>query len=196
MSDLKIVYHPHPALTWKSKDVVKIDAQLQNSVAQMFDLMYEAKGIGLAANQVALPYRLFVINPTGDPEQKDQEQAFINPQIMKRKGSCDADEGCLSMPELFAPVTRYERITVEAFDVDGTEFGMDLTGLAARVVQHENDHLDGVMFTDRVSSDALQELNPLLEDLTKQLQHQQSDGRLPTNDEMLAELKRLESERT
>lgn len=196
MSDLKIVYHPHPALTWKSKDVVKIDAQLQNWVAQMFDLMYEAKGIGLAANQVALPYRLFVINPTGDPEQKDQEQAFINPQIMKRKGSCDADEGCLSMPELFAPVTRYERITVEAFDVDGTEFGMDLTGLAARVVQHENDHLDGVMFTDRVSSDALQELNPLLEDLTKQLQHQQSDGRLPTNDEMLAELKRLESERT
>ena len=196
MSDLKIVYHPHPALTWKSKDVVKIDAQLQNWVAQMFDLMYEAKGIGLAANQVALPYRLFVINPTGDPDQKDQEQAFINPQIMKGKGSCDADEGCLSMPELFAPVTRYERITVEAFDVDGTEFGMDLTGLAARVVQHENDHLDGVMFTDRVSSDALQELNPLLEDLTKQLQHQQSDGRLPTNEEMLAELKRLESERT
>lgn len=196
MSDLKIVYHPHPALTWKSKDVVKIDAQLQSWVAQMFDLMYEAKGIGLAANQVALPYRLFVINPTGDPEQKDQEQAFINPQITKGKGSCDADEGCLSMPELFAPVTRYERITVEAFDVDGTEFGMDLTGLAARVVQHENDHLDGVMFTDRVSSNSLQELNPLLEDLTKQLHAQQSDGRLPTNEEMLAELKRLESERT
>lgn len=196
MSDLKIVYHPHPSLTWKSKDVVKIDSQLQNWVAQMFDLMYEANGIGLAANQVALPYRLFVINPTGDPEQKDQEQAFINPQITKGKGSCDADEGCLSMPEIFGPVTRYERITVEAFDVDGTEFGMDLSGLAARVVQHENDHLDGIMFTDRVRAEALQELSPLLDDLSRQLHDQQSDGRLPSNEEMLAELKRLEAERT
>lgn len=196
MSDLKIVYHPHPALTWKSKDVVKIDAQLQDWVAQMFDLMYEANGIGLAANQVALPYRLFVINPTGDSEQKDQEQAFINPQIIKGKGSCDADEGCLSLPEVYGPVTRFERITVEAFDVDGTEFGMDLTGLAARVVQHENDHLDGVMFTDRVQPSTLEELNPLLEDLTRQLRDQQSDGRLPSDEEMLAELKRLEVERT
>ncbi|MCL4108558.1 UNVERIFIED_CONTAM: hypothetical protein GTU68_022860 [Idotea baltica] len=196
MSDLKIVYHPHPSLTWKSKDVVKIDAQLQDWVAQMFDLMYEANGIGLAANQVALPYRLFVINPTGDSEQKDQEQAFINPQIIKGKGSCDADEGCLSMPEVFGPVTRFERITVEAFDVDGTEFGMDLTGLAARVVQHENDHLDGVMFTDRVQPSTLDELSPLLDDLTRQLRDQQSDGRQPTDKEMLAELKQLEAERT
>ena len=196
MSDLKIVYHPHPALVRKSKDVVKIDAQLQNWVAQMFDLMYEAKGIGLAANQVALPYRLFVINPTGDPEQKDQEQAFINPQISKGKGSVDAEEGCLSMPEIFGPVTRYEKITVEAFDVDGTEFGMDLSGLAARVVQHENDHLDGVMFTDRVNPQALQELEPLLNDLSKQLHTQQSDGRLSGNDELIAELDRLEAERT
>lgn len=196
MSDLKIVYHPHPALTWKSNDVVKIDAQLQDWVAQMFDLMYEANGIGLAANQVALPYRLFVINPTGDPEQKDQEQAFINPQIIKGKGSYDADEGCLSLPEIFGPVTRFERITVEAFDVDGTEFGMDLSGLAARVVQHENDHLDGVMFTDRVQPSTLEELSPLLDDLTRQLRDQQSDGRLPSDEEMLAELKRLAAERT
>lgn len=196
MSDLKIVYHPHPALIWKSKDVVKIDAQLQTWVAQMFDLMYEANGIGLAANQVALPYRLFVINPTGDREQKDQEQAFINPQITKGKGSCDADEGCLSLPEIFGPVTRYERITVEAFDVDGTEFGMDLTGLAARVVQHENDHLDGVMFTDRVRAETLEELSPLLDDLSRQLKDQQSDGREPSDEKMLAELKRLEAERT
>lgn len=196
MSELSIVYHPHPALTWKSRDVVKIDAQLQDWIDQMFGLMYDANGIGLAANQVALPYRLFVINPTGDPDQEDQQQAFINPQITKRKGSCDANEGCLSLPEVFGPVTRYEKITVEAFDVDGTEFAMDLSGLAARVVQHENDHLDGVMFTDRVRADTLEEIEPLISDLNLQFQNQQADGRLPSEEEMIAELKRLSDERT
>jgi peptide deformylase len=112
MSELKIVYHPHPALRWKSKDVTRIDAQLKDWVEQMFDLMYEARGIGLAANQVALPYRLFVINPSGDPDQADLEQVFINPQIIKRNGSYDAEEGCLSLPEVYAPVTRAEKIVV------------------------------------------------------------------------------------
>ena len=69
MSDLQIAYFPHPALRWKSKDVTRIDAQLKNWVADMFELMYAARGIGLAANQVALPYRLFVINPSGDPAE-------------------------------------------------------------------------------------------------------------------------------
>ena len=106
MSDLKIVYHPHPALRWKSKDVTRIDAQLKDWVGQMFELMYQARGIGLAANQVALPYRLFVVNPTGDPDEPDKEQVFINPQIVKRNGSEDSEEGCLSLPEIYGPVTR------------------------------------------------------------------------------------------
>ena len=196
MSDLKIVYHPHPALRWKSKDVTRIDAQLKDWVGQMFELMYQARGIGLAANQVALPYRLFVVNPTGDPDEPDQEQVFINPQIVKRNGSEDSEEGCLSLPEIYGPVTRAERITVEAFDLDGRDFSMELSGLPARVVQHENDHLDGVMFTDRVTDNVLAGLKPLLDDLASQMGHMQEDGRLGSEDQLIAELKRQEAERT
>ena len=196
MSDLKIVYHPHPALRWKSKDVTRIDSQLKDWVGQMFELMYQARGIGLAANQVALPYRLFVVNPTGDPDEPDQEQVFINPQIVKRNGSEDSEEGCLSLPEIYGPVTRAERITVEAFDLDGRDFSMELSGLPARVVQHENDHLDGVMFTDRVTDNVLAGLKPLLDDLASQMGHMQEDGRLGSEDQLIAELKRLEAERT
>ena len=160
MSKLEIVHHPHPALRWKSKDVTRIDAQLKDWVAQMFDLMYQARGIGLAANQVALPYRMFVINPTGDPEDKENEQLFINPQIVKRNGSEEAEEGCLSLPEVYGPVSRAEKIVVEAFDLTGQEFAMELSGLPARVVQHENDHLDGVMFPDRVTPEQHQAIEP------------------------------------
>ncbi len=196
MSDLRIVYFPHPALRWKSKDVTRIDAQLKDWVAQMFDLMYAARGIGLAANQVGLPYRLFIINPSADPAEKELEQVFINPQIIKRNGSEDAEEGCLSLPEVYGPVTRAERITVEAFDLSGENFAYELGGIHARVVQHESDHLDGVMFTDKVAADALAELQPLLDDMTAQMTRQQQEGQLASNDELLAELKRLQTERT
>jgi peptide deformylase len=196
MSQLSIVNHPHPALRWKSRDVTRIDAQLKSWVGQMFDLMYEARGIGLAANQVALPYRLFVINPSGDKEESELEQVFINPQIIKRNGSESAEEGCLSLPEVYGPVTRAERIVVEAFDLSGQGFEMDLTGMPARVVQHEYDHLDGVMFPDRMDVADLTEIQPLLEDLEKQLRQQQADGSLASDAELKAELQRLQEERT
>jgi peptide deformylase len=196
MSQLKIVSYPHPALRWKSRDVTCIDAQLQDWVRQMFELMYEARGIGLAANQVALPYRLFVINPTGDPEEGEAEQVFINPQIVKRNGSEEDQEGCLSLPEIFGRVTRAERITVEAFDLSGEEFRYELSGLTARVVQHEYDHLDGVMFTDRVAADVRKELDPLINDLVVRMAHQQKEGLMPSSEEILSDLRRLEAERT
>lgn len=162
----------------------------------MFNLMYEARGIGLAANQVALPYRMFVINPSGDPDEADLEQVFINPQIVKRNGSYDAEEGCLSLPEIYGSVTRAEKITVEAFDLEGREFAMELNGLPGRVVQHENDHLDGVMFTDRIDEKTLNDLQPLLDDLTGQMERQQSEGELAEEASLIAELQRLETERT
>ncbi len=196
MSELRIVHFPHPALRWKSKDVTRIDAQLKDWVAQMFELMYAARGIGLAANQVALPYRLFIINPSGDPAEKEQEQVFINPQIIKRNGSEDAEEGCLSLPEIYGPVTRAERITVEAFNLNGEEFAYELGGIHARVVQHESDHLDGVMFTDKVSAEILTELQPLLDDITGQFTRQQQEGQLASDDDLRAELQRLQTERT
>ena len=196
MSDLQIVLYPHPALKWKSRDITRIDAQLRQWVADMFQLMYEAKGIGLAANQVALPYRLFVINPTGDPDQPEHEQVFINPEIIRRNGSAEAEEGCLSLPEVFGPVTRAERIVVETFDLNGQSLQMELEGLAARVVQHESDHLDGILFTDRVSADTLRELQPLLDDFTRRFHQAQQAGTIPDDEQLRQHLKQLETERT
>ena len=196
MSSLEIVHYPHPALRWKSKDVTRIDPQLKEWVNQMFDLMYEARGIGLAANQVALPYRLFVINPTGDPDQPEHEQVFINPEILRRNGSEEAEEGCLSLPEVFGPVTRAERIVVEAFDIDGQQLRFELEGIDARVVQHENDHLDGVMFTEKVTPDTLNELQPQLDDFIAQFTSAQSSGELENNEQLNGKLKLLEAERT
>ena len=196
MTKLELVPHPHPALRWKSREVTRIDAQLRQMVEQMFDLMYASRGIGLAANQVALPYRLFVINPTGDREEKDQEMVFINPQITRRNGSEEDEEGCLSLPEIYGPVTRATRIIVDAFDLSGQQFEVDLEDLDARVVQHEYDHIEGVMFTDRVAQSFLPKLQPLIKDLELQFRNRQKEGTIPSDEELKAQLAALQKART
>ena len=113
--------------------------------------MYAARGVGLAANQVDLPLRFFIANPKGDPDE-GEELVFINPVLSRPKGLEEADEGCLSFPELYGPVTRPKRIHVQAYGLDGKEISADLEGFLSRVVQHETDHLDGVLFTDRMST--------------------------------------------
>jgi len=195
MTKLEIVPHPHPALRWKSREVTRIDAELRQMVEQMFDLMYASRGIGLAANQVALPYRLFVINPTGDREEKDQEMVFINPQITRRNGSEEDEEGCLSLPEIYGPVTRATRIIVDAFDLSGQQFEVDLEDLDARVVQHEYDHIEGVMFTDRVAQSFLPKLQPLIKDLELQFRNRQKEGTIPSDEELKAQLAALQKAR-
>src|SRR5438477_9042600 len=115
---LQIVNYPHPALRYVSRPITEIDDQLREVVRSMFDLMYAAKGIGLAANQVALPFRFFILNVTTDPEQREQERVFINPEIVKRHSSIEAEEGCLSFPGLYADVRRAKKIRVRAFDLE------------------------------------------------------------------------------
>ena len=195
MSSLEIVLHPHPALRWKSKDVAKIDAELRVMVEQMFELMYAARGIGLAANQVGLPYRLFVINPAGDIDEKDQEFVFINPQITRRNGSETDEEGCLSLPEVFGPVTRATKIVVDAFDLNGQQFELELEDLPARVVQHEYDHVEGIMFTDRVPSAALQKIQLQIDDFEAQFRNRQKEGLIPSDEKLRAKLRELEKAR-
>lgn len=196
MSRLEIVLHPHPALRWKSKEISKIDADLRAMVGEMFELMYDARGIGLAANQVGLPYRMFVINPTGDREEKDQEFVFINPQITRKNGSKTDEEGCLSLPEIFGPVTRATKIVIDAFDLDGQQFELELEDLPARVVQHEYDHVEGVMFTDRIPAASLQKIQPLIDDLETQFRNRQKEGQLAADDELKATLLQLQNART
>ena len=189
---LAIVEHPHPALRWKSKPVTAIDASLRGVVGEMLDLMYGSEGVGLAANQVALPWRLFVANPSGERERSDQEFVFINPEITARRGSEEGEEGCLSLPEVFGPVRRAKRITVEAFDLDGALFTLDLDGLAGRVVQHEADHLDGVMFPDRMLPPARREIAAEVADFEAKWKRGQAAGEIPPDAELKKRLRGLE----
>lgn len=189
---MEIVPFPHPALRWKSKPIVAIDERLRTVVREMFDLMYQSRGIGLAANQVALPWRLFVVNVTGEAEEKDQEFVFINPEIVRRRGNVEGEEGCLSIPNLYAKVRRAEQIVVRAFDLTGEEFEMKLDDLPSRVIQHEFDHIDGVMFTDRLSESARREVEPVLAEFEARFRKAQAAGEIPDDEALKRRLKEQE----
>lgn len=193
---LRIVQYPHPALKHVSRPLRRIDADLRRIVREMFDLMYQAKGIGLAANQVALPYRLFVLNLTADPSQPELERVLINPVLSKPKGSEEQDEGCLSLPGLFRPVRRPATVRLSAYDLDGREIQEDLEGLAARAAQHETDHLDGVLFIDRLPPTTLLSLRDELDDFQVQFASQRERGEIPDDQAIVAQLKELEALRT
>jgi len=194
--DLKIIHYPHPTLRHVSKPLKRVDAELQAAVAQMFQLMYEHEGVGLAANQVDLPYRLFVVNPTGDADQKDAEQVFINPVLSQGKGQSEGDEGCLSIPGITAPVVRQERITVQAYNLAGEEIHAEVKGFFARVLQHETDHLDGKLFIDRLPPAQLADFRDMLEEFQFDFQSKQQCGELPTDEQMAVNLVELERLRT
>ena len=189
---MEIVPYPHPALRWKAKPVSQIDAALRSTVREMFDLMYEARGIGLAATQVALPIRLFVVNPTADPDETEEEFVFINPEIVRRNGSSEGEEGCLSLPGLYGPVRRAEVIVVEAFDLKGRPFEMELTDLPGRVVQHENDHLDGILFIDRMAEADRREVNDHVLAFETEFRQAQAEGRWLPDPELERALQELE----
>ena len=189
---MDILPYPHPALHWKSKPIQEINADLRKVVAEMFELMYAANGIGLAAYQVGLPYRLFILNLSSDPALKDEEIVFINPDILKRKGSTEGEEGCLSFPGMYGPVKRAAKIEIEAFDLDGSCFEYSLDDLAARAVQHESDHLDGVLFIDRLSETARRELDPVINDFESQFRRWQAEGRFASDDVIKSQLLQLE----
>jgi peptide deformylase len=189
---LQIVHFPHPTLRRKSKPVKRVDAQLRDIVRRMFELMYEARGVGLAANQVDLPLRFFIANLKGDPEE-GEELVFINPILSRPKGSEEAEEGCLSLPELYGHVTRPKRVRVNAFGIDGTEIEADIEGLLGRVVQHETDHLDGVMFTDRMTTTGRLAVAEALDDFEAEFSSRRSLGEIPPDDEI--ELRLLEWEK-
>jgi peptide deformylase len=159
--DIKIF--PHPAIRHVSKPVMRINRKLAAIVDEMFELMYKARGVGLAANQVGLPLRLFVMNSSGK-QGEGIERVFINPVISRQKGMAIAEEGCLSLPELEAEVRRPEQIHVRAFDLKGNEIAETVTDYESRIIQHETDHLDGVLFTDRVSPGVAMEISPALAD--------------------------------
>jgi len=147
----KILKYPHPALRFPAKPVTTIDKELKVLAGRMLELMYENKGLGLAAPQVGAPLHLIVMNFEGDPEDKTQECIAVNPVIVERKGTQEGSEGCLSFPELFQNVRRAKQVTVRAYDLQGHQYEMTSTELSARLWQHEVDHLFGELFIDKMT---------------------------------------------
>lgn len=196
MLKLQVIHYPHPTLRHVSKPLKRVDNELRDMIAQMFDLMYEHEGVGLAANQVDLPYRFFVANPTGDAENEEAEQVFINPVIRSGKGQAEGEEGCLSIPDVRAAVVRQERVTVEAYGLTGEAFVGELEGLFARIVQHETDHLDGKLFIDRLAPTQLAEVRDQLEEFEIVFQSQRDCGEMPTDEQIAVQLAELEQLRT
>jgi peptide deformylase len=192
---LRIIKYPHPALRHKSKPLRRVDEQLKTLVREMFDLMYEQKGVGLAANQVDLPYRFFIINTEGDPE-KGEEHVFLNPVIVKRSGTVEAEEGCLSFPEIYAPVKRSAKIVISAYNLAGEEINYELDGLLGRAAQHEYDHLDGVLFIDRLTPTGLLTVKEALADLERQFEGDRQRGIIPDDQQIVSRLTELEQLRT
>ena len=190
---LELVEYPHPALLRRARPLSRIDGAVRDAVAQMFDIMYAAEGIGLAAPQVALPCRLFVVNTTGR-RGDGEELVFVNPALSKPRGMAVQEEGCLSLPGLRMDVRRPERVVVEAWSLEGEPIRLDLDGLLARVVQHEFDHLEGRLFTDRLPDAAALEARRVLEGFRDEYRGRQSRGTAPDDGDILARLARLEAD--
>jgi len=148
MSKLNILEFPDPRLTTVASDVDTFDDALKKLVQDMTETMYSADGIGLAATQVNVHKRLLVLDIS---ENQDQLRVYINPKILISEGEQDHEEGCLSVPGIYASVSRAENITVRAQDLDGNTFEEKLTGLHSVCVQHEMDHLIGRLFVDYLS---------------------------------------------
>ncbi len=180
----RIVPYPHPALRYESRPVTQIDDDLRAKVRAMFDLMYASRGIGLAANQVAIPYRFFVLNLTADPEQKDQERVFINPEIVKRHSSVEDEEGCLSFPGLYFKVKRARKIRVRAFDLGGNAIEVDAEDLLSRALQHETDHLSGRLYIDLIGPVPPASVQGKLREFEISFRTAQAAGEYPSNDEI------------
>jgi peptide deformylase len=148
MAKLPILEFPDPRLRTVAKPVARVDDALRQRIDDMFETMYAAPGIGLAATQVNFHQRLLVLDVS---EDQTRPMVFINPEILTKDGSQVYQEGCLSVPGIFADVTRYDRVTVRALDRDGQAFEIEAVGLLAVCIQHEIDHLDGKVFVDYLS---------------------------------------------
>ena len=148
MAILDILHFPDPRLRTRAKAVAAVDEPLRKLVDDMFETMYRAPGIGLAATQVNVHRRVVVIDIS---KEQDQPMAFINPEILAQDGVEEMDEGLLSVPGIFERVQRADHIKVRALDRQGKEYVLEAEGLMAVCIQHEIDHLDGKLFVDYLS---------------------------------------------
>lgn len=160
MAKLEILHFPDARLRTRAEPITNVDSALGRLIDDMFETMYAAPGIGLAATQVNVHRRLLVVDVS---DNKDQPLVFINPEIIQRQGTEEMEEGCLSVPGVYDKVQRAERIRVRALDRKGQSFEMEAEGLLAVCIQHEIDHLDGKLFVDYLSNLKRQRIRKKLE---------------------------------
>ncbi len=145
MAVKRVLYYPEEPLTVKAKPVEAFGPKLERLVSDLFETMYAQEGVGLAAPQIGVSKRVFVLRePEGEPV------CFINPEIIEQEGREEGEEGCLSMPRVYAIVPRATRLKVRAQDAAGESFELEAVDFLARIIQHETDHLDGMLFTERL----------------------------------------------
>ncbi|MBV7388435.1 peptide deformylase [Pasteurellaceae bacterium TAE3-ERU1] len=164
MSILPILKYPDERLRTKAEPVAQVDDEIRALVENMFDTMYDDQGIGLAASQVDVHKRVIVIDIEGD---KQDQLVLINPEIIASSGETGIEEGCLSVPTCRGFVPRKEKVTVKALDRDGKEFTLEADDLLAICIQHEIDHLNGVLFVDYLSPLKRQRIKQKMEKLNR-----------------------------
>jgi peptide deformylase len=193
---MKIVQYPHPSLRYVAKPLTAIDRKVQTYAAQMLELMYEHKGLALAATQVELPFRMIVMNVAESTEERDPNnaQVVINPQILEKKGSIEGDEGCLSFPGLYQKIRRAKMIKVQGYDLTGALIEKTCVDLESRVWQHEVDHLNGELFIDKMGTIAKLGSRSALKAFERSYKKAQERGEIPPEAEIERLLKALEAE--
>ncbi len=151
MAVLEVLTYPNPILKTRAEPVEVVDDSIRALIADMAETMYAASGVGLAANQIGVLKRIFVIDTAGDDEPSDLK-VFINPEILELDGEQFFPEGCLSFPGAQEDIRRAETVKVRALDADGNPFELEADGLLAVAIQHENDHIDGTLMIDKVGA--------------------------------------------
>jgi len=176
-ADLQIIKWPDPRLRKKSETVSTFDDALRDLAERMFELMRQHKGVGLAAPQVGINLRMFVANPTGEP---GDDKVYVNPILTDAEGAEEAEEGCLSLPDIHVKVTRpTARLKMQAQDLAGQAFEQMADGFLTRIWQHETDHLNGVLIIDRMGPVAKLQNRKRMKELEEEYEAQQKPKKKP-----------------
>jgi peptide deformylase len=188
---MKIVRYPHPSLRHVARPLTAIDEKIRTQAQEMIALMIEHKGLALAATQVELPFRMIVMNVQAEGIEREEEGVYFNPVILERKGTIEGDEGCLSFPELFQKIRRAKTVRVQAYDLRGELIDRVVNDLESRVWQHEIDHLDGILFIDKMGPIAKLSSRSTLKNFEREYRKAQERGEIPPESDIKQALEAL-----
>jgi peptide deformylase len=176
---MKIVRYPHPSLRHVARPLTAIDDKIRKQAEEMIALMLEHKGLALAGPQVEIPFRMIVMNVQAEGIKREEAGVYFNPVVLERKGTQEGDEGCLSFPELFQKIRRAKTVRVQAYNLKGELIDRVVQDLEARVWQHEIDHLDGILFIDKMGPIAKLSSRSTLKAFEREYKKAQERGEIP-----------------